>query len=154
MKYQMITTLENGGRGNIHAEGKDAICKKAFQGMDLTNCSGNDFAIKNGWRKSDQSSMFGESFTSFEVAYGFDYNHTLCLECQAVFNTPLNIGNCVVCDSDNVQIEKKHIRKPAIQENFSFQPDLFKQAVEDIKANPVQKEPSVDWQYLADTIGD
>jgi hypothetical protein len=145
MKYQMITTLESCGRGDVHADGRDAICKKAFQGMDLTNCSGNDFAIKNGWRKADQSSMFGESFTSFEVAYGFDYNHVLCQECQTVFNTPLNVAACV---------EKKHIRKPVIQENFSFQPDLFKQAVEDIKANPVKTEPSVDWQYLADTIGD
>ena len=133
---------------------KNACCKKAFDGADLTNCSGNDFAIKNGWRKSDSKSMFGESFTSFEVAYGFDYNKSVCKACSAVFNSPLEIKACLVCDSANLQTEKKHIRKPVLQEGMNFNPDLFKQAVDDIKKHPSKKEEDVDWQYLADTIGD
>jgi hypothetical protein len=60
----------------------------------------------------------------------------------------------VVCSSKDIQAEKKHIKKPVIQEGTSFNPDLFKQAVDDIEKHPVKTEPSIDWQHLADTIGD
>jgi len=152
MKYQMITTLEKPGTTKL--DPSHDVCKYAFAGMDLSNCSGNEFAIKNGWRKSDASSMFGESFTSFEVAYGFDYNKSLCGECEAVFNSPLEIASCIVCGSAKLETEKRHIKRPVIQESISFNPDLFKQAVDDLEKHPVKTEPSVDWQYLADTIGD
>jgi hypothetical protein len=152
MKYQMIKTIERADPVNTGPI--NSVSKKAFEGIDLTNCSSNEFAIKNGWRKSDASSMFGESFTSFEVAYGFDYNRIQCKSCEMIFNSPIEIKDCITCGSANVETEKKHIRKPAIQESISFNPDLFKQAVDDLEKHPVKTEPSIDWQHLADTIGD
>lgn len=154
MKYQMIKTLEEYNSSYPSIPERTVCAKKVFTGIDLKNCSSNEFAIKHGWRKADENSMFGESFSSFEVAYGFDYNRITCRACRSIFNSPVENKICAVCEWTDVVIEKKHIRKPVLQEGVAFNPDLFKQAVEDIKANPVKTEPSVDWQHLADTIGD
>lgn len=142
---EALTTKDNTKRTTME--------KLAFVGIDLANCSSNEFAIKNGWRKADANSLFGESFSSFEVAYGFDYNRIVCRNCSSVFNSPLDMVTCIVCSSKEIQVEKKHIKKPVLQESMVFQPDLFKQAVDDIEKHPVKTE-SFDWQHLADTIGD
>ncbi len=154
MKYQMIKTLEEYNATFPCAIGRHVCSKMAFSGMDLTNSSTNEFAIKNGWRKPDLNSMFGESFSSFEVAYGFDYNKISCKTCKSIVNSPLELQTCVVCESTEVTLEKKHIKKPVIQESTGFNPDLFKQAVDDLEKHPVKTEESIDWQHLADTIGD
>jgi hypothetical protein len=154
MKYQMIRVLEEYNSKHPCSVDKHVCAKSAFDGIDLTNCSSNEFAIKNGWRKTDVTSIFGESFSSFEVAYGFDYNRITCKACKSIVNSPLELKTCVVCDSTETTTEKKHIKKPVIQESIGFNADLFKQSVKDIEEHPVKTEPSIDWQHLADTIGD
>jgi len=153
MKYQVITTMEKCNKELSYAE-KNSLCKLAFFGIDLKESNTNRFAIDNGWKVADETCMFGASYTSFDVVYGFDYNKIDCKSCAAIFNSPMEIKKCIVCDSVELETEKKHIRKPVIQESIGFNQELFKQAVQDIKEHPVKQESSVDWQHLADTIGD
>ena len=153
MKYQMITTIEKCVKDLEYRE-KNLICKKAFSGIELTGSNSNDFAIKNGWKVADEKSMFGASYTSFDILHGNNYFKYTCKKCGSIFNSPIELNECIVCNEKEIGKEKKSIRKAMIQDTINIHPDLYKQAVEDIREHPIKQEPSVDWEHLAREIGD